>query len=192
MDQLSLPPTAVDRSIARAAARRTNPGIQKVARTATWAADEHILLGVAACIWLLSRRNTQRQKIIADHLLATVVASAALPHAIKKVVDQERPDRCMVGSDRRGVQESGNARDAFPSGHAMHIGAVASALSWMFPGKARLFWTVGAAISATRIAVLAHWASDVTVGLATGVALERALRTKAQARLATCGPTIRQ
>jgi undecaprenyl-diphosphatase len=71
---------------------------------------------------------------------------------------------------------SGKRLDAFPSGHAVHIGALASAAS-VLPAKPRnLVWGVGAALVLTRIVLLAHWASDVAAGLALGAVTERLLR----------------
>jgi len=183
MRQISIPPTSEDRSLARFAARHTTPAIQKCARAATWAADEHVLSAISVAIWILSRNRDRKQRIVADHLLATVAVSTALPHILKQAVDQERPDRCMVGNNRRGVETSGKPRDAFPSGHATHVGAVASALSWFYPKQAPLFWTLSGGLAMTRVAVLAHWASDVLVGMAMGAGLERALRKVAQSRI---------
>ena len=42
----------------------------------------------------------------------------------------------MVHGPRRGIPRSGKPYDAFPSGHAMHVGAVASAVSWC-PARCR-------------------------------------------------------
>ena len=183
MPRISITPTSEDRALARFAAQHTTPAIQKCARAVTWAADEHVLSAISVAIWLLSRNRDRKQRIQADHLLASVAVSTALPHLIKHVVDQERPDRCMVGTDRRGVQTSGKPSDAFPSGHAVHVGAIASALSWLYPKQAPVFWTLSGGLAATRVAVLAHWASDVLVGIALGAGLERALRKVAQSRI---------
>ena len=71
---------------------------------------------------------------------------------------------------------SGKAYDAFPSGHAMHVGAVASAVSWAYPKWAPIAWGLGGLIAATRIVVLAHWTTDVLAGLAIGALVERCLR----------------
>jgi len=71
---------------------------------------------------------------------------------------------------------SGQARDAFPSGHAVHMGALASAAGLLPKTPRRLLRTVAIALSLTRIAVLAHWASDVVAGFALGAAVERLLR----------------
>ena len=71
---------------------------------------------------------------------------------------------------------SGKRLDSFPSGHAVHIGALASAAS-VLPAKQRnLVWGVGTALVLTRVVLLAHWASDVVAGLAVGAVTERLLR----------------
>jgi membrane-associated phospholipid phosphatase len=70
----------------------------------------------------------------------------------------------------------GKRLDAFPSGHAIHVGALASAATVLAPAKRNLVWSVGAGLVATRIILLAHWASDVAAGLAIGALMERLLR----------------
>jgi membrane-associated phospholipid phosphatase len=184
MQQISLPPLSVDCAVASAAAEFTNPSIQKVARLATWSGDKHLLIGLAAAYWLVSRRADPRRRVHADHLLFTLTAASLIPTVLKSVVDQERPDRCMVGPDRRGIKTSGNARDAFPSGHALNMGAAASALGWIYPERKPLFWSIAAAVASTRVAILAHWVSDVAIGGLLGAGLERALRPLAVRRLA--------
>jgi undecaprenyl-diphosphatase len=108
-------------------------------------------------------------------LLTTLVASA-MPHLLKTVFDQERPDRLTVRGHWRGVPLSGNRLDAFPSGHAVHVGALASAASRLPRRERNTVWLIGAGLVATRIVLLAHWTSDVMAGLAIGVVAERCLR----------------
>jgi membrane-associated phospholipid phosphatase len=94
----------------------------------------------------------------------------------KTVFDQERPDRLTVRGHWRGIPFSGNRLDAFPSGHAVHIGALASAAS-ILPAKQRnAAWGIGLGLVLTRIILLAHWTSDAVVGLGVGVLTERILR----------------
>ena len=184
MQQLVLPPTSTDRAIAGTAAHYTSPSIQKVARVATWLGDRHLLIGLAAAYWLASRRDGIRRRVQADHLLLTLAAATLVPTLLKSVVDQERPDRCMVGPDRKGIETSGNARDAFPSGHAVNMGAAAAALGWIYPDRKPVFWSVAVAVASTRVGILAHWPSDVLVGGILGMGLERAVRPLAVRRLA--------
>jgi undecaprenyl-diphosphatase len=183
MQQICVPPTSIDRAIARTAARYTAPSIQKVARVATWAGDKHLLIGLAAAYWLWSRPQGFRRRVEADHLLITLAAASVIPTVLKSVTDQERPDRCMVGPERNGIQTSGNARDAFPSGHAVNMAAVASALGWIYPARKLPFWSLAAAVTSTRLAILAHWASDVVLGGILGAGLEAATRQVALRRL---------
>jgi undecaprenyl-diphosphatase len=74
------------------------------------------------------------------------------------------------------VPYSGKPDDAFPSGHAIHVGAMASAATVLPPAKRKLAWSIGAGLVVMRIVLLAHWTSDVIAGLAIGVAVERLLR----------------
>ena len=71
---------------------------------------------------------------------------------------------------------SGKPLDAFPSGHAIHVGALASAATVLPPAKRYLVWSIGAGLVLTRIVLLAHWTSDVIAGLAIGAAVERLAR----------------
>jgi undecaprenyl-diphosphatase len=104
------------------------------------------------------------------------MVASALPHVLKTLFDQERPDRLTVRGHWRGIPFSGNRLDAFPSGHAVHVGALASAASVLPPGQRNAVWAVGLGLVLTRIVLLAHWASDVGVGLGVGVLTERILR----------------
>ena len=169
-------PTPADTGIANAVSDYTNPEIEQAAAALTWGADEHLLCALAAAWWLYCRNRSARERRDSDHILLTTLAASLLPHALKTIFDQERPDRLMLRAHLHGVPFSGKALDAFPSGHAIHVGALASAASVLPPAKRNLAWSVGAGLVLTRIVLLAHWASDVVAGLAIGVAVERLLR----------------
>jgi membrane-associated phospholipid phosphatase len=176
MQHVVIPATSIDNSVAKLAAQHTNPLIQNSARSATWAADGRVLGTLATAAWIVSRAGNSRQRAVANHLAATVGVAVLVPKIMKRMADRTRPDRVVVGHDRRGVKRSGKPGDSFPSGHSVHIGAVVSALSLAYPGKAPAFWTAGAVLAATRVGVLAHWTTDVLAGLALGIALERGVR----------------
>jgi membrane-associated phospholipid phosphatase len=112
----------------------------------TWAADARVLGTLAAVGWIMSRGGGRRQRLVANHVAVSLTAAVMLPN------------------------------DSFPSGHSVHIGAIVSALSWAYPKKARVFLAVGGALAVTRVAVLAHWTTDVLLGLALGAATEQAAR----------------
>jgi membrane-associated phospholipid phosphatase len=75
-----------------------------------------------------------------------------------------------------GISFSGKREDAFPSGHALHMGALASAAGTLPTRPRRTIRALAVGLSLTRVVVLAHWASDVVAGFALGAILERLLR----------------
>lgn len=102
MRHIHIEPLAVDRAIARLIANHTTPSVEQGARALTWVADERILYGWTACLWVAAKYRGHSDRIRADHLIACVVAANVLPHLLKAIVDQERPDRCMVHGPRGG------------------------------------------------------------------------------------------
>ncbi len=175
MALVTIRPTKTDRAIANAIASRTTPELEQTAKLLTWGADEKLLLALSVGAWLYAARRPRLQPI-ADHMLAVSLLTAALPHLFKRVVDQTRPDRLTVEGHWRGVPWSGRPRDAFPSGHALHMGALASAAGLFPPAQRRVARAVAVALSATRILLLAHWTSDVVAGFAAGALIERLIR----------------
>src|SRR6266480_973971 len=173
---ITVRPTGADIAIARAIARKTGPAPDAVARTLTWGADEKVLLVLAMAGWLASRGRSDALRRAGNHALLVATAASLLPHALKAIFDQTRPDRRTVLGHLRGISFSGKRDDAFPSGHALHMGALASAADTLPAGPRRLMRAVAVVISLTRIMVLAHWASDVVAGFVLEAALERLVR----------------
>ena len=191
MALVTVKPTRADIAIANEIADHTTPELEETAQALTWGADEHVLVALAAAGWLYARKRPAEERHAADHILAVSLAAAILPHILKSAFDQLRPDRLTVRGHRRGVPFSGRARDAFPSGHAVHMGALASAAGLLPPARRRLVRGIAVGLSLTRIALLAHWASDVVAGFALGVAIERMLRPWTLARRSS-GPEQRR
>jgi hypothetical protein len=169
-------PTQADIEIANAVSAHASPEIEEAAEVLTWGADEHLLCALAAGWWLYCRSKSARHRRDSDHILLTTIAVTIIPHGLKAVFDQERPDRLTVRGHLHGMPLSGKRLDAFPSGHAVHVGALASAATVLTPAKRNLVWCLGAGLVLTRIVLLAHWMSDVVAGLAIGVLIERCLR----------------
>ncbi|MET4387465.1 membrane-associated phospholipid phosphatase [Bradyrhizobium sp. F1.4.3] len=176
MALVTVKPTRIDTAIADEIAAHTDYELEDAAEALTWGADEHVLLALSAAGWLYVQLRQPQHRLAANHVLIVSLVTAVLPHILKSVVDQTRPDRLTVRGHRHGVPISGRARDAFPSGHAVHMGALASAAGLLPPEPRRLVRSIAVALSLTRIALLAHWASDVVVGFALGAAVERVLR----------------
>jgi membrane-associated phospholipid phosphatase len=168
--------TEADVAIAHTVARKTSGPPEKLARALTWGADEKVLLALTAIGWLASRGAGEPARRAAHHAVLVAAAASLLPHGMKRLFDQTRPDRMTVVGHLHGVSFSGKRKDAFPSGHALHMGALASAAGALPVGPRRTVRTLAIVLSLTRIAVLAHWASDVVAGFAVGMALERFLR----------------
>jgi membrane-associated phospholipid phosphatase len=169
-------PTRIDTAIANEIAGRTNPEIEETAEALTWGADEHVLVALAAAGWLYARHRPAEERSAANHFLAVSLVTAILPHILKSAFDQVRPDRLTLRGHGRGIPFSGQARDAFPSGHAVHMGALASAAGLLPPVWRRLVRSIAVGLSITRVALLAHWASDVVAGFTLGIIIERAMR----------------
>jgi membrane-associated phospholipid phosphatase len=169
-------PTRVDVAIADGISARTDPPAEHVAEAITWGADEHVLCALAFGWWFYARWRNASVRRASDHVLLTTLAAAALPHVLKRIFDQERPDRLTALGHLHGIPLSGKRLDAFPSGHAVHIGALASAATVLPPGQRNAVWTVGGGLVLTRIVLLAHWTSDVVAGLVVGAGMERLLR----------------
>jgi membrane-associated phospholipid phosphatase len=145
-------------------------------------------------VGLLTRTGSERERRLGTHFLACSLTTAVLPHIMKHFIDQERPDRLTIKGHLRGVPFSGKSSDAFPSGHALHVGALASAAT-LLPTKTRnAIWATGAVLVTTRIVLLAHWFTDVAVGLVLGVCVERCIKPEpvtpddVPARLMHCTP----
>jgi membrane-associated phospholipid phosphatase len=147
-----------------------------VARALSWGADEKVLLIAATAGWLASRGCAEPLRRAGNHALLVSVAASLLPHGLKLLFDQTRPDRRTVVGHLHGVPLSGRRLDAFPSGHALHMGALASAAGGLPTWPRRSIQALAVGLSVTRIVVLAHWVSDVVAGFALGAILERTLR----------------
>jgi membrane-associated phospholipid phosphatase len=105
-----------------------------------------------------------------------VLLAGALPHVFKHLVNRRRPNRSVVRGRRNGVPRLGEPWDSFPSGHALHMGAMAGSLSRLSPEWMRpLVWLSLGGLAATRIALLAHYVTDVVAGWTMGVLLNRAV-----------------
>ena len=173
---ITIRPTKTDLRIARAIAQNTGPAPEEIARALTWGADEKVLLVLAAAGWLGSRGRGEQLRRAGNHAVLVAVAAALLPHGMKLLFNQIRPDRKTVIGHVHGISFSGKREDAFPSGHALHMGALASATGTLPAGPRQVVRALAVGLSLTRIVVLAHWASDVAAGFALGAILERILR----------------
>ncbi len=176
---ITLPPLRVDLAISRSCARSATPARERTFQVVTWLADEKILLGVVGLFWLTAQMRSQKDEVRheANRMLLSVAVAGLLPDVFKYLVNRKRPDRTLVHGRRHGIPRSGDAWDSFPSGHALHLGAIAGPLSRLTPKRwGPVVWAGLLGLASTRILLLAHYASDVVAGLALGAALGKAVR----------------
>src|SRR6201987_5393356 len=93
---ITVRPMRADVVISRTIARNTAPAPEEVARTLTWGADEKVLLLIAAAGGLASRGRGEPLRRAGNHALLVTVAASLVPHAMKRLFDQTRPDRRTV------------------------------------------------------------------------------------------------
>jgi membrane-associated phospholipid phosphatase len=176
---VTLPPLNVDLAISRSCARAATPARERSLQVMTWLADEKILLGVVGLFWLTAQLRSQEKDVRheANRMLLSVAIAGLLPDVFKYLVNRKRPDRALVHGRRHGIPRSGDAWDSFPSGHALHLGAIAGPLSRLVSKQFRPYVWVGLlGLASTRIMLLAHYASDVVVGLVLGAGLGKVVR----------------
>jgi membrane-associated phospholipid phosphatase len=165
-DRLHLPPFENDRVIARACAKMATPPIERSLSWVSSLADERAMLAIAAAVWLTSRyckRGEDREE--ADTMLASLLVAGVMPDLFKFLVRRRRPDRTIKGR-RNGIPYSGDAWDSFPSGHAIHLGAMAPSAARLAPRSLRqLVWPTAFCLASTRTLILAHYPSDVADGV---------------------------
>jgi membrane-associated phospholipid phosphatase len=174
-DPLHLRPLESDLKIARACAHVATPTIERSLNWVSSLADERAMLVIAAAIWLAyCKRGEDREE--ADTMLASLLVAGVLPDLFKLLVRRRRPDRTIRGP-RNGIPYSGDAWDSFPSGHAIHLGAMAPSAARLAPKSLRQFvWPTMFCLASTRILILAHYPSDVAAGLGIGLATNKAVR----------------
>jgi membrane-associated phospholipid phosphatase len=178
VEPLHLRPFESDLKIARACAHVATPTIERSLNWVSSLADERAMLVIAAAIWLASRyckRGEDREE--ADTMLASLFVAGVMPDLFKLLVRRRRPDRAIRGR-RNGIPYSGDAWDSFPSGHAIHLGAMAPSAARLAPKSLRQFvWPTMICLASTRTLILAHYPSDVAAGLGIGLATNKAVKT---------------
>lgn len=99
-------------------------------------------------------------------MIAVMASSGTFVNAMKLAVGRERP-RLLFRDGTTGFHPFGlNLTDCgFPSGHTQSIWTAMLCLALLFPRFRIAFFTVAVMISASRIIIGAHYASDVTASI---------------------------
>jgi undecaprenyl-diphosphatase len=174
---INLRPFRTDLKVARACLRMADPAIEQPMRVITWLADEKVLLAASTVFWAATRFSPSRPlRREADQMLCSLLIAGLVPHLGKYLVRRERPNRTVVPQYDRRVPRLGNAWDSFPSGHAVHVAAIAASLRRLAPRRWRPLVTSGlGALAASRIMLLAHYPSDVIAGWGIGALINKAV-----------------
>jgi undecaprenyl-diphosphatase len=104
-------------------------------------------------------------------LFVAVAASGIAANLLKIAIGKTRP-KLLFEADLYGFSPFTRAYDyaSMPSGHATTCGAAAMVLALALPRWRWPLLAAGVALASTRVAIHAHYASDVLVGLALGFA----------------------
>jgi membrane-associated phospholipid phosphatase len=174
---IKLRPTAADLAISRACLRVATPAVERPLRVVTWLADEKIMLGAVGVFWAVTRLSGSRPlRREADAMLCSVLIAGVVPDLFKLLVRRERPNRTLVRRQDTRVPRLGNAWDSFPSGHAMHLSAIAVSAQRLVPRRWRVaLWGGLGTLAATRVMLLAHYPSDVAAGWGIGALINKAV-----------------
>jgi membrane-associated phospholipid phosphatase len=175
---IKLRPFAADVAISQACLRAT-PAVEQPLRAMTWLADEKIMLGAVGVFWAATRLSPSRPlRREADAMLCSVLIAGVVPDVFKYLVRRERPNRALVRRHDTRIPRQGNAWDSFPSGHAIHLSAIAASAQRLVPRRWRApLWSGLGALAATRVLLLAHYPSDVVAGWGIGALINRVVCT---------------
>jgi hypothetical protein len=105
--------------------------------------------------WIYCRGKAANARRESDHILLTTHVASSLPHILKTVFDQARPHRRNIQGHWRGVPFSGKRLEAFPLGHAVHIGRWLRPPVRFPPSNEMCVWSIGAGLFLTWILLLA-------------------------------------
>ncbi len=108
---------------------------------------------------------------LASYVFLAVGVAAILANLAKQIIGRARPMIAADGGLSFDPFSFDYANASFPSGHATTAGAALVALAFVFRRLRPVVVTAGLVIAFSRVAVGAHFPSDVVVGLCLGAAV---------------------
>lgn len=104
-------------------------------------------------------------------MIVSVGASGLIVNGLKYCIGKTRP-RLLFEQGRLDFNPFtyGHEFNSFPSGHATTCAAAATVLALALPRYRALILPLGLALALTRVAIHAHYLSDVCAGFALGIA----------------------
>ncbi|MEY5061524.1 MAG: hypothetical protein RIS45_1445 [Planctomycetota bacterium] len=125
--------------------------------------------GIVFAVTAKQRRHNLARWAFA--VIAAVGASGIIVNVLKVVIGKSRPK--LLFSDGRlefTPFSYGHEVNSFPSGHATTLAAAAVVLSLAFPRARVVILPAAFLLALTRVAIHAHYLSDVCAGFALGLA----------------------
>ncbi len=154
----------LDPSFREAVAPWRTPGVVSVMKAVT-TLGEGWLLGVGALVmaWIASRFG--RRDLVRAGLVAVpaLIASGLIARVFKILIGRARPDTVVDGLGHWAPSFSA-AFNSFPSGHATSAFTLAAVLVAVLPSWRGALYASAAVIAFSRVAVDAHFLSDVVAG----------------------------
>lgn len=122
--------------------------------------------------WIVKRPRWSAASAL---VFGAIVIPGLLVNAMKVILGRFRPHR-LVEEQQWGFDPFtfGYSNSSFPSGHSSTIFGLAFALALLFPRWRGLWFAVAAVVGFSRVAVLAHYPSDVIAGGYIGVVVAAA------------------
>lgn len=118
-------------------------------------------------VWFIVRNKTAAMKIL--FLVAAIAASGLTSTLIKWLAGRNRPINLFTqGGFGFNFFEVGYELNSFPSGHAVTVFSLATALHILFPRLGILAFVPAIAIALSRVVITSHYVSDVIGGAVAG------------------------
>jgi membrane-associated phospholipid phosphatase len=136
-----------------------------------------LVLGIGVCAGLARSARFQRHRagLIRQawnfwFIILACLVSGVIHHGLKIIIGRYRP-RYLISEDLYGISPFNFdiAQNAFPSGHSQTIFSICAGLALVYPRFAGLFLMLAGVVAISRIALLAHYPSDVLFGAYLGI-----------------------
>ena len=154
----------------------------RIHKTTDWAKGGHWLV-IASATWLAAQAGYflfgagtafQMLSEVALAFLASLAIGSAILHTLKIFLGRRRPrDELELGLYGFMPWRFDLQYDSFPSGHALTIFCVAVIACGVMPILAPLWFAIALYLALTRVALTAHFVSDVFIGAGIGLLVTR-------------------
>jgi undecaprenyl-diphosphatase len=139
-----------------------------IKRETRWLAQygQSVCTPVAALlVWRMDSSNGARNAI---KIIIAVLGTSITCAILKRLLGRVRPGREHAGKFLGPSLKHSNHRESFPSSHSACAVALSTALAFLYPSGAEVFWSLAIICAALRYFLDAHWPSDVLGGAAIG------------------------